>query len=262
MSVYFVHCNICGTMPSSKISYFVASCGHIACQACVGKGLLNVCYICKKSGKITRLTPKMDDKIKRFFTDPTQMLQQLISDATSASAKKKARDSRLNHDNKSLMCEIDRLKAELAQKEAQIEQMKTRPTMVDISMESRKDNSFLVAPEGPMQTPVKRLEGFSEQNSGDRSLKRTLTQVTPVTPRNKGLPEDSNVSNHSVKSNVSRQSANSSGSSGIDLRFGPSKKKPKMTLAQLLSASAADKQMSVTTASPAVKTPLDVPHNL
>ncbi|CAD5223684.1 unnamed protein product [Bursaphelenchus okinawaensis] len=264
-------------MPSTNTSYFVASCGHIACHACVGKGLMNICYLCKKSGKITRLTSNMDEKVKRYFMDPTSMINKMISDATNTSAKKRQRDARVDMENKGLISEVEKLNAQLALKTTELENMRANSTVCDISIESKR-NSSMILPETTHKTPQKLSESFTSTplkaperyattpknterfvttptngerfattpKTGERysdlgSVNRALKRAH-FTPKNEGTLDEVNLSTQSVRSNLSRTSANSSGGSGIDLRF-PNKKKTKKTLAQVLSATSIDKHV-------------------
>ncbi|KAG3277088.1 hypothetical protein H1C71_037713 [Ictidomys tridecemlineatus] len=63
----WVFCNYCFQSPRRTSSFSLTSCGHVYCDACLGKGKKDECLICKVPCRTVLLSKHTDSDIQAFF---------------------------------------------------------------------------------------------------------------------------------------------------------------------------------------------------
>ncbi|XP_040822237.1 probable E3 SUMO-protein ligase RNF212 [Ochotona curzoniae] len=63
----WVFCNRCFQPPHSTSRFSLTNCGHVYCDACLGRGTKDECLICKVPCRTVYLSKNMDTEIQAFF---------------------------------------------------------------------------------------------------------------------------------------------------------------------------------------------------
>eukprot|EP00074_Homo_sapiens_P087754 XP_016863531.1 probable E3 SUMO-protein ligase RNF212 isoform X8 [Homo sapiens] len=63
----WVFCNRCFQPPHRTSCFSLTNCGHVYCDACLGKGKKNECLICKAPCRTVLLSKHTDADIQAFF---------------------------------------------------------------------------------------------------------------------------------------------------------------------------------------------------
>ncbi|XP_023579878.1 probable E3 SUMO-protein ligase RNF212 [Octodon degus] len=81
----WVFCNRCFQAPHRKSSFSLTSCGHVYCEACLGKGKKDECMICKVPCRTVLLTKHTDSSIQALFMGIDGLCKKYSQDTTQVS---------------------------------------------------------------------------------------------------------------------------------------------------------------------------------
>ncbi|KAK6731691.1 hypothetical protein RB195_007884 [Necator americanus] len=79
----FVHCNCCYILPSAPTNpkYFLTSCYHLLCKACLEKETGNplLCPVCNREMRTIEINSAMDPKLQELFKPPKKLIQEKMA---------------------------------------------------------------------------------------------------------------------------------------------------------------------------------------
>ncbi|XP_078084500.1 putative E3 SUMO-protein ligase RNF212 isoform X2 [Mustelus asterias] len=76
-----VFCNYCFQQPKTNSCRFsLTTCGHVVCEACLKKGNVDICCVCKTRCHTLFLSDKMDPDLKALFTQPEKVCEKYLKE--------------------------------------------------------------------------------------------------------------------------------------------------------------------------------------
>ncbi|XP_062940685.1 probable E3 SUMO-protein ligase RNF212 [Cynocephalus volans] len=76
----WVFCNCCFQPPSQASCFSLTNCGHVYCEACLGKGKKDECMICKVPCRTVLLSKHTNSEIQTFFMDIDDLCKKFSRD--------------------------------------------------------------------------------------------------------------------------------------------------------------------------------------
>ncbi|XP_037598094.1 probable E3 SUMO-protein ligase RNF212 isoform X3 [Cebus imitator] len=127
----WVFCNRCFQPPHRTSCFSLTNCGHVYCDACLGKGEKNECLICKVPCRTVLLSEHTDSDIQAFFMSIDSLCRKYSRETSKIS------EFQENHRKRLLAFyreKISRLEESLRKSVLQIEQLQRVESMdVDLS---------------------------------------------------------------------------------------------------------------------------------
>uniref|UniRef100_A0A4W3I3B5 RING-type domain-containing protein n=1 Tax=Callorhinchus milii TaxID=7868 RepID=A0A4W3I3B5_CALMI len=78
-----IFCNFCFQQPRPNCcSFALTNCGHVVCEACLKKGSMKKCCVCKADCRTLFLSDKMDPDLQALFTDSEKVCERYINEFT------------------------------------------------------------------------------------------------------------------------------------------------------------------------------------
>uniref|UniRef100_UPI00398F4DCE probable E3 SUMO-protein ligase RNF212 n=1 Tax=Pristiophorus japonicus TaxID=55135 RepID=UPI00398F4DCE len=78
---FWVFCNYCFQQPKANSCRFaLTNCGHVVCEACLKKGKMDQCCVCKARCHTLLLSDKMDPDLKALFTQTEKVCERYLKE--------------------------------------------------------------------------------------------------------------------------------------------------------------------------------------
>ncbi|XP_033069302.1 probable E3 SUMO-protein ligase RNF212 isoform X2 [Trachypithecus francoisi] len=191
----WVFCNRCFQPPQRTSCFSLTNCGHVYCDACLGKGEKNECLICKAPCRTVLLSKHTDADIQAFFMSIGSLCKKYSRETSQVSEFQEKHRKRLLAFYRE---KISRLEESLRKSVLQIEQLQRLESMeVDLSPSPIRKSEIAAGParisvisppqDGRMGSVSSRAPEHPSLTPSQRSMGKPL-RIPPLQLPHKGPP--------------------------------------------------------------------------
>ncbi|XP_048639974.1 probable E3 SUMO-protein ligase RNF212 isoform X2 [Marmota marmota marmota] len=145
----WVFCNYCFQSPRRTSSFSLTSCGHVYCDACLGKGKKDECLICKVPCRTVLLSKHTDSDIQAFFMGIDGLCRKYSQETAQVSEFQEKHRKRLLAFYRA---KISQLEESLRKSALQVEQLQSMRSSQHTAFSTTK-NSISTKPRGCQLLP-------------------------------------------------------------------------------------------------------------
>ncbi|CAI4222699.1 unnamed protein product [Auanema sp. JU1783] len=183
-----LHCMICFSRPAGRNKFFIASCGHTFCHACVAENLSHPWSKCKKCGKegtrLLEINSSLPPEVRELFLPLDQTLNTFIKDINRTLDFQSGHRNRMMKQLRAKKEQLEKLehfcKIEMKKKEAYKQEMiklqEFKKKAVSVMQELKKQNEMTERKKGPHNATIL-ASNFQTPGPGKH---RSFVTSTPI----------------------------------------------------------------------------------